>query len=70
MPFWDYCVYSLQTEIVHLTNYGLLLHGPHFQLYTLTIYEKVVFVRHINYLRQVPKHKCDTQRFAFVPKKQ
>ena len=55
MPFWDYCVYSVQTEIVHLTNYGLLLPGPHFQLCTLTIYEKVVFVRHINYLRKVPK---------------
>ena len=51
----EYCVYSLQTEIVHLTNYGLLLPEPHFQLCTLTIYEKVVFVRHINYLRKVSK---------------
>ena len=68
MPFWDYCVYSLQIEIVHLTNYGLLLPGPHFQLCTLTIYEKVVFVRHINYLWKVPKTQMWYSTFCIFAK--
>ena len=48
------CLHSRQNEIAHSSNYGLLLHGPQLQLCTLTIYENVVFVRHINYLKKSP----------------
>ena len=46
-------MYSLQTEIVNLTNYGLLLPIPQLLLCSLIIYEKVVImVRHINYFKK------------------
>jgi len=33
-------------------NYVLLLHLPHLQLCTLTIYGNIVVARHINYLKK------------------
>ena len=54
-----------------LFNYCSMDHIYCYPLCTLTIYEKVVFVRHIHYFKKSSlKHKFATHHFAFVPKKQ
>ena len=45
-----------------------MLPGQHFQLCTLIIYEKVMFVRHINYLRTVPKTQMWYSTFCICAK--
>jgi len=45
-------LYSLQNQIALSTNNIILLHLPHLQLYTLTIYENMMIARHINYFKK------------------